>query len=249
VLGARAAPRCPALPRRASRGSAVPPPGPPPRRWEGTASQLRAPVAAVVTALTIGCGATVLALVEPPAEALVDAVFIGMVHAATAALLVLAKNRVERLMGALERQAAVDGLTGLVTRRVLDDALAGALSASATPEGTALVLVDVDTVTSINDRHGHPVGDDALVHLAGVLRRHVRAQDAVLGRLGGDELAVLLPGCSPATAGRTGRGAGRRRPGHPAAAGRRHAAGAVGERGHRPRPAARHRAAHPLRRR
>ena len=62
------------------------------------------------------------------------------------------------------------------------------------------MLVDVDTFKSINDRHGHPVGDDALVHLAGVLRRHVRSQDAVLGRLGGDELAVLLPGCSPATA-------------------------------------------------
>jgi diguanylate cyclase (GGDEF)-like protein len=165
-----------------------------------TASQLRAPVAAAVTALTIGCDVTVLALVEPPAEAVVDAVFIGMGHAATAALLVLVKDRVERLMGALERQAAVDGLTGLVTRRVLDDALSSALSASATPEGTALVLVDVDTFKSINDRHGHPVGDDALVHLAGVLRRHVRSQDAVLGRLGGDELAVLLPGCSPATA-------------------------------------------------
>ena len=130
-----------------------------------TASQLRAPVAAVVTALTIGCDVTVLALVEPPAEALVDAVFTGMVHAATAVLLVLVKNRVERLMSALERQAAVDGLTGLVTRRVLDDALSSALSPSSTPEGTALVLVDVDTFRSINDRHGHPVGDDALVHL------------------------------------------------------------------------------------
>jgi diguanylate cyclase (GGDEF)-like protein len=39
------------------------------------------------------------------------------------------------------------------------------------------------------------VGDDALVHLAGLIRDHVRAGDAVLSRLGGDELAVLLPGC------------------------------------------------------
>jgi diguanylate cyclase (GGDEF)-like protein len=165
-----------------------------------TASQLRAPVAVAVTVLTTGCDVTVLALVEPPAEALVDAVFIGSVLAATAGLIILFSNRVERLMGALHQQAAVDALTGLVTRRVLDEALTSALSASATSEGTALVLVDVDSFKSINDSHGHPVGDDALVHLAGLLRQHVRSGDAVLGRLGGDELAVLLPGCSPATA-------------------------------------------------
>jgi len=83
---------------------------------------------------------------------------------------------------ALERQAAVDSLTGLVTRRVLDDALASALSASASDRGTALVLVDVDRFESINDGHGHPVGDDALVHLARVLTGTVRAGDAVVSR-------------------------------------------------------------------
>ena len=58
------------------------------------------------------------------------------------------------------------------------------------------MLIDVDAFKSINDKHGHPVGDDVLVHLAAVLRRRVRAEDAVLSRLGGDELAVLMPGCS-----------------------------------------------------
>jgi diguanylate cyclase (GGDEF)-like protein len=66
--------------------------------------------------------------------------------------------------------------------------------------GTALVLIDVDAFKTINDRHGHPVGDDVLVHLAGVLREQIRAEDAVLSRLGGDELAVLLPGCTAAVA-------------------------------------------------
>jgi diguanylate cyclase (GGDEF)-like protein len=42
-----------------------------------------------------------------------------------------------------------------------------------------------------------PVGDDALVHVAAVMRSVVRAGDAVLSRMGGDELAVLLPDCPP----------------------------------------------------
>ena len=55
----------------------------------------------------------------------------------------------------------------------------------------------MDSFKTINDSYGHPVGDDVLVHLAALLRSHVRADDAVVSRLGGDELAVLLPG-SPA---------------------------------------------------
>jgi len=62
--------------------------------------------------------------------------------------------------------------------------------------------VDVDQFKSINDAHGHPVGDDALVHLAGVLTTAVRSSDTVISRLGGDELAILLPGCSADVAAR-----------------------------------------------
>ncbi len=166
------------------------------------ASQLRAPVSAVVTAMAIVVDGAFLLRTEERAEALTDLLFIGVVLVVMTVLLIRAVDGQERLVRALERQAAVDSLTGLVTRRVLDDALASALSASATDRGTALVLVDVDRFKSINDGHGHPVGDDALVHLAGVLTGAVRATDAVVSRLGGDELAVLLPGCSAAVAAR-----------------------------------------------
>jgi diguanylate cyclase (GGDEF)-like protein len=61
-------------------------------------------------------------------------------------------------------------------------------------------VIDVDEFKSINDAYGHPVGDEALVHLGMVLSASVRASDAVVSRIGGDELAVVLPGCSLDTA-------------------------------------------------
>jgi diguanylate cyclase (GGDEF)-like protein len=126
--------------------------------------------------------------------ALTDLVFVGAVLAVMAVLLVRANTTQERLVSALQAQITVDSLTGLATRRAFDGALENALSRSV-PGGTALVLIDVDSFKSINDNHGHPVGDDVLVHLAAVLRGRVRAEDAVLSRLGGDELAILMPGC------------------------------------------------------
>jgi diguanylate cyclase (GGDEF)-like protein len=160
------------------------------------ACQLLAPVAAAVTGLALVTEATVLFSLERPAVAAIDLMFIGALLVLTTVLLVRAGDRQARLVATLEQQAAVDALTGLVTRRVLDNALSSALSAGATSEGTALILIDVDAFKSINDAHGHPVGDEALVHLAGVLSASVRATDAVVSRIGGDELAVVLPGCS-----------------------------------------------------
>src|SRR3712207_9594909 len=104
-------------------------------------------------------------------------------------------------MAALEQQATLDALTGLVNRRVFDTALERTLTRPA-DAGTALVLVDVDSFKSINDTYGHPVGDDALVHLAGILRSHARGVDGLLSRLGGDEPAGLLPGFPPGLAAR-----------------------------------------------
>ncbi len=118
-----------------------------------------------------------------------------------AVMLARANTMQERLVTALQEQARVDALTGLVNRRAFDDALATTLT-QPVRAGTALVLIDVDAFKTINDSHGHPVGDAALVHLADVLREQVRAEDAVLSRLGGDELAVLLPDCAADVAAR-----------------------------------------------
>jgi diguanylate cyclase (GGDEF)-like protein len=166
------------------------------------ASQMRAPVAVGITTLAVTANVVILVMTEPPATAFTHILCVTPGLILVTVLLIQAMNQQERLNAALHRQVAVDSLTGLVTRRVLDEALQHALTTARRPEGTALILIDIDAFKSINDTHGHPVGDDVLAHLAAVLTGHVRANDAVVSRLGGDELAVLLPGCSLETAAR-----------------------------------------------
>jgi diguanylate cyclase (GGDEF)-like protein len=157
------------------------------------ASHLRTGAVALVTGAAVGAEALTLFVLEPAAQAATDVTFFGAVLVVMAGMLLRAGHVQDRLVTALQEQATVDSLTGLVNRRVFDGALEQALTRPVAG-GTALVLIDVDAFKSINDSHGHPVGDDVLVHLAAVLRENVRADDAVLSRLGGDELAVLLPG-------------------------------------------------------
>jgi len=164
------------------------------------AVNLRRAAVTLVTLVAVGLDAAVLLHLEDLDSAITDITFFGAVLVVIAVMLVRAGEQQERLIAMLQQQASVDSLTGLVNRRVLDDALTTALAGPAGNQGTALVLVDVDSFKAINDQHGHPVGDDVLVHVATVLRSVVRAGDAVLSRMGGDELAVLLPDCTPEVA-------------------------------------------------
>ncbi|WP_324278308.1 GGDEF domain-containing protein [Blastococcus brunescens] len=163
------------------------------------ASHLERGAVVLVTSTAVVANGIALLLILPFDAAMTDFVFFGAVLVVMAVMLVRADTTQQRLVDALQEQLTVDSLTGLATRRAFDGALETAMSRSV-PGGTALVLIDVDSFKSINDTHGHPVGDDVLVHLASVLRGRVRAEDAVLSRLGGDELAVLMPGCERRTA-------------------------------------------------
>jgi diguanylate cyclase (GGDEF)-like protein len=138
---------------------------------------------------------TITCVQLPFGIALVNASYMTAAIITTAALLTAAGERQEELVALLERQAAIDPLTGLVTRRVLDDAAQAAMSGAAGEGGTALILIDVDHFKAINDTFGHPGGDAVLVQLADVLVACSRSTD-VVSRLGGDEIALLLPGCS-----------------------------------------------------
>ena len=89
-----------------------------------------------------------------------------------------------RLHGMVERQALVDGLTGLANRRAAVDALhAEAAQAERLETPLSIVLADLDGFKDVNDEHGHAVGDEVLRAFAEVLRETVRESD-VAGRWG-----------------------------------------------------------------
>jgi diguanylate cyclase (GGDEF)-like protein len=159
------------------------------------ASELRRPGAVAVVVAVVIAEWSVTTVLLPWERAIVEASYMTAAIVTTAALLTLAGERQERLVALLERQAAIDPLTGLVTRRVLDEAARTSLSGAASDDGTALILIDVDKFKGINDQYGHPGGDEVLVQLAQVLIGGSRSTD-VVSRLGGDEIALLIPGCS-----------------------------------------------------
>ncbi|WP_293866955.1 GGDEF domain-containing protein [uncultured Alsobacter sp.] len=92
----------------------------------------------------------------------------------------------------LETLAHVDELTGLLNRRGFRREIERAASYSQRYDvAVVLVMIDLDGFKAINDTHGHPAGDAALVHVAKLLSSSVRASD-IVARLGGDEFALLL---------------------------------------------------------
>jgi len=159
------------------------------------ASQLRVPGSVVMTAASIVGEVVVVGVQLPLREALVDSGYVAAALITTAVLLTVTSERQAQLVAKLEQMAAVDPLTGLVTRRVLDQAANSALSGANSEAGTSLILLDVDNFKTINDTFGHPAGDAVLVQLADRIIGNTRREDVVC-RLGGDEIAVLLPACS-----------------------------------------------------
>jgi diguanylate cyclase (GGDEF)-like protein len=105
-------------------------------------------------------------------------------------------GRAELFTGMTEL-AFKDSLTGLANRRALDERLEAAVAAAVRDgDDLSLVLCDMDNLKQINDTDGHQAGDDALVRVAEALRTaaHGRGSGAMVGRIGGDEFCILLPG-------------------------------------------------------
>ncbi|MGI9246299.1 MAG: EAL domain-containing protein [Steroidobacteraceae bacterium] len=110
---------------------------------------------------------------------------------------VIALRDVSDLRGltrALSYQASRDGLTGLVNRREFERRLEEALEATGDGARHVLCYLDLDRFTAVNDECGHVAGDAMLREVAGILKDAVRDSDTV-GRIGGDEFAILLSGC------------------------------------------------------
>jgi diguanylate cyclase (GGDEF)-like protein len=93
----------------------------------------------------------------------------------------------------LEHQAFTDSLTGLANRRnFMDSAEIELARARRFGNTNAVLLLDIDHFKAVNDKYGHKAGDTALEALADTLRNRLREVD-IIGRIGGEEFAVLLP--------------------------------------------------------
>jgi two-component system cell cycle response regulator len=100
-------------------------------------------------------------------------------------------ERIARLQGELIDLAFTDPLTGLFNRRGFFEAVAPMVATPPSVPTTAM-LVDLDFLKEVNDLYGHQSGDAAILSLADALRE----EDALVGRLGGDEFGLLLHGYS-----------------------------------------------------
>jgi diguanylate cyclase (GGDEF)-like protein len=89
-------------------------------------------------------------------------------------------------------EARTDSLTGLLNRRALFD-LCGVAPLE---KNTAVLVFDLDHFKSINDMHGHSMGDEVLRRFARAMQTSLRAHD-VAARLGGEEFALILPSSTP----------------------------------------------------
>lgn len=101
-------------------------------------------------------------------------------------------RQAERQLQSLRSLAYHDELCGIYNRRAFNDELRRVTDmVQRYGSEAAVVIIDVDNLKTINDRHGHAVGDVALIAVTQVLKSSIRSSD-LLARIGGDEFAVIL---------------------------------------------------------
>lgn len=107
-----------------------------------------------------------------------------------------AEQEITRLQAELSETSEMvrhDQLTGALNRKGLDETLERELARSRRRQMPLCVsLLDVDNFKTLNDTYGHQTGDDALIHLARVIRETMRPHDT-LARYGGEEFLIILP--------------------------------------------------------
>jgi diguanylate cyclase (GGDEF)-like protein len=104
-------------------------------------------------------------------------------------------TRIEREHDELVSSARIDGLTGLLNRPGFDAVAADTFAETlGSGQPVSALMCDIDAFRGLNDRYGHEAGDVALINLAELLEESMGRRSAILGRHGGDEFAILLPG-------------------------------------------------------
>ncbi len=158
----------------------------------------------VALAMLLRLGAAVLGTVDlnqvtssHAAHSLSMLVFMQTIILITMGLILMSKERADALNRTLALQ---DELTGLHNRRAIHKLLEQQLAlARRNGQPLALLIVDIDHFKQINDDYGHLSGDQALRAMAAGLQRRLRTQD-IVGRWGGEEFIVILPGTAAAGA-------------------------------------------------
>jgi diguanylate cyclase (GGDEF)-like protein len=101
--------------------------------------------------------------------------------------------RTKYLLDLLAHRTMLDGLTGLWNRTYLDERLAAETALSSrNGQRLSCILGDVDHFQSLNERHGHPCGDEVLRALAQLFQQECRIED-VVGRYTGQQFLVVMP--------------------------------------------------------
>jgi diguanylate cyclase (GGDEF)-like protein len=104
-------------------------------------------------------------------------------------------TRIELKHQELVSSARIDGLTGLLNRPGFDAVAAEAFEETRRwGQLVSALLCDIDAFRGLNERYGHKAGDRALKNLAEVLEESIGRRPAIIGRHGGDEFVILLPG-------------------------------------------------------
>jgi diguanylate cyclase (GGDEF)-like protein len=104
-------------------------------------------------------------------------------------------TRIELKHEELVRSARIDGLTGLLNRPGFDAVAAEAFEETRrSGQPVSALLCDIDAFRGLNERYGHKAGDQALKNFAEVIEESIGPRSGVLGRQGGDEFVILLPG-------------------------------------------------------
>ena len=98
----------------------------------------------------------------------------------------------DRLLEENRELATRDSLTHIFNRRTFSDLAVRELARAQRNERyTSLFMLDIDHFKVVNDTYGHPIGDEALIHLVKIIKDSVRMQD-LYGRWGGEEFVILL---------------------------------------------------------